>query len=488
MNNQNIIEYEILKRYFDAGWLKKNNVHQGFDLQQESCPISLLNPSRFDLMAKYIYVKFYDKKIKSDFGKELYLEHIRIFNGFIENDNSNKIGKEAFESNFNKLIESIKSNGFDINHPVPVSPDNLILDGSHRLATAIYYNKKVSSIELAANSGIYDYKYFLDRGCNTKYLDCMALEYAKLKKRVYLVLIYPSAEGKEKELLEIFKEYGSIVYRKEVFFNQNGAVNLVRNIYKTEKWLGNYKNSYAGARNKASWCFSKNGNLKVFLLESNQDMVEMKHKIRNIFKVDKHSIHINDTYEELIDASEMLFNDSTIHYLNNANVKEYKWFNKLFTHYESWIEKNKYDKNSFCVVGSSPLATYGLREIRDLDYLTDRYADVKTGFKEIDCHNSHSQFYIKHTIDDIIYNPLNYFYYKKHKFLNLNLIKEMKKLRNEEKDKYDIQLIQSLNSKKVNQLFSRIKYVLSLQYIKYKIKSLLLRTRYAIKVLKNGNK
>ena len=37
-------------------------------------------PERFDLIAKYLYIKYYEKKIKCDFYIELYHKHLLTFN------------------------------------------------------------------------------------------------------------------------------------------------------------------------------------------------------------------------------------------------------------------------------------------------------------------------------------------------------------------------------------------------------------------------
>ena len=43
--------------------------------------------------------------------------------------------------------------------------------------------------------------------------------------------------------------------------------------------------------------------------------------------------------------------------------------------------------------------------------------------------------------EDIIYNPENHFYFNGFKFASLNMIREMKKNRNELKDQSDLKLI-----------------------------------------------
>ena len=72
---------------------------------------------------------------------------------------------------------------------------------------------------------------------------------------------------------------------------------------------------------------------------------------------------------------------------------------------------------------------------------------VDTGIKGIDCHNEHAHYYGK-PIDDIVYNPCNHFYFEGYKFISLTMLRTLKKKRNEEKDRQDVELIDSLFRKK----------------------------------------
>ena len=62
---------------------------------------------RFDLMAKYLYLKYY----KYTFYQELYQKHIITFNQAWEHP-GNKSKIEDFIQSFEKLIESMKKFGF----------------------------------------------------------------------------------------------------------------------------------------------------------------------------------------------------------------------------------------------------------------------------------------------------------------------------------------------------------------------------------------
>ena len=50
----------------------------------------------FDVIIKHIYAKHLNFNTKSTWAKDLYIDHIKVFNGFIEDDGSGKLGKEQF--------------------------------------------------------------------------------------------------------------------------------------------------------------------------------------------------------------------------------------------------------------------------------------------------------------------------------------------------------------------------------------------------------
>ena len=78
-------------------------------------PLKLIKCQRFDLVAKYIYAINYQKNSTNSGGwfLEIYMRHIEVFNGFVEADESNKYGADAFINSFNHLLNDIGKNGFN---------------------------------------------------------------------------------------------------------------------------------------------------------------------------------------------------------------------------------------------------------------------------------------------------------------------------------------------------------------------------------------
>ena len=464
--------------------LLKDNSYDIMSIQA----IELLTPNRFDILAKYIYIKFRNLKIDSGFGEEIYLNHIRVFNSFVENDGSKKVGKKGFLESFNNLIESVDNNGFIQESIVPLCSNNTIIDGAHRLATAIYYNKSISCVNINNASSNYNYRFFREQGLDAVFLDAMATEYVHLKNNVYMLLLWPAANGNDVEFLDILNTYGSIVHQKDIYLTKEGGVKLVRQVYKNESWVGSKRDSFIGARNKASWCFANSKKaLKVFLFESTKDLIKMKEEIRGLFKIEKHAVHINDTKEETLELAGLLFNENSINWLNHSALRTFSWHDRLLSHYGNWIRDLNMNNEYFCIDGSSVLAAYGIREARDLDFFYFGDNNISTGFKEIGCHNNEIEHY-NISRDDIVFNPMNHFVLNNVKFVSIALIREMKLIRNESKDVRDVELIRQLllNEKNMTPFLERIKQYTTVSYFKTRIKFILLKFRYFYTKLKTN--
>ncbi len=449
--------------------------------------LDLLSARRLDLIPKYIYAKYKLMGVASDFPNKIYCDHIKAFNNFVENDEELKVGESDFLEKYNTLLDSIKSDGFSDLYPVPINYSGDVLDGAHRVAACLALSEPVRFVSLDVESPSYDYSYFLNRGLSVSTLDFIALNYVRLVDSSKVVILWPSAKGRVEEVESILRGYGDVVYRKSVSFSDVGQHNITRLAYKNEEWLGSYRDDFLGAKNKADWCFSEDGPAIIYLIDSVGDLVEMKEKIRELFGVGKHSVHINDTYSESLELSECLFNKNSLNVLNCGRFVEFKWFDKLFLHYRSWIEKNGYDKESFCIDGSGSLAVVGVRDVRDLDYLCFSHEVRCTGYKEIDCHNSGFS-HKKVSIDDVVFDSENYFYHDGLKFVSLELVRSLKILRGEVKDKEDVANLDTLLSgakikADYRELF--IKFF-SITYIKARIKLVALKLRYHLYRLRKG--
>jgi len=411
-------------------------------------PSILLTPLRFDIAAKIVYAKSLLRSDKSTFPRDMYLQHLKVWNNFYEQEPP-KEGKESFLNSFSETLLSIRDNGFKREGAIPVFNGSL-LNGAHRAASCIALDKAPVVRQANPSEGQYycNYEYFRDKkdfaseGLREVYLDEMALEYCRNKKNVFTITLFPSHNIPIKHLSsEIEKRY-NVIYSKEVELNETGKNNYIHNLYYNESWIGPKHAGYPGVLEKSSYCFSRGNTIKVFLLEENniQNLINFKKTLRDICGVGKHSVHINDTQEETWRIASSVCNKNSLHFLNNRKNSSTPSFDNFLSSYRDLI-LSRADRHDFCVDSSAVLSAYGLRDCRDLDFL--HLNDIRPLAPQIDCHNDWSHHYGK-TKDEIIYNPELHFYMYGLKFASLEVVGEMKKNRNEEKDKVDVKLMEDL--------------------------------------------
>ena len=91
------------------------------------------------------------------------------------------------------------------------------------------------------------------------------------------------------------------------------------------------------------------------------------------------------------------------------------------------------------ITGSTILSLYGLRDCKDIDLIY--YKDAPD-----DSHNQYLETHYKLTLDQIVNDPRYHLYYNGFKYVSLDVIKNMKKIRNESKDIVDVQLIEKIKT------------------------------------------
>ena len=405
--------------------------------------------NRFDLPIKNLFLKFFDRNIDCNFGEEIYKEHLRLWNGFKEYNNPKKNTFEDFKNDFINIYKDMKTNNFDWEKsPIVIDNNKYLLNGAHRTAASSYLNitaKFKTGKDMKDGQKICDYRMFKNLKLDEKYLDAAALELVRKNKNMLLVSLFPSAIRNRNLVDNILLKYANIAYKKDIKLNSTGAFNYTLQIYKGEKWAGNWSNNFSGFRDKTRLCFTNNNPMTVYLIEIEDFSLarKIKEEIRKIYRIGNHSVHINDTHEETLRLSRCLFNKNSIHFLNNAKIKKYSNFLNQLNYFEEYLIKKDLDFEEYCITASSILSLYGLREGKDLDYLHFNSHKI-TGNSDIDSHNEYGIGKYSKSRDDIIFNPENHFYYGNLKVASLQIIKELKEKRGEEKDLKDIKLINSV--------------------------------------------
>tara|TARA_R110002074_G_scaffold131233_1_gene273631 strand:- start:1518 stop:2780 length:1263 start_codon:yes stop_codon:yes gene_type:complete len=396
-------------------------------------PNDLLTHVRFDVIIKYMYAS----NLLSDYYKNAYEEHLKVWNNFYEG----KPRKRGFKD-FDNAFKSIINNTVD--EPIIVNSVGHLVNGGHRLAAALYHQRPINTINTnvpAENDPRYidhNYQYFDKRKLSRSILKRTAVEYAKLKSNTHIICLFPIAHTRINEVMNIINEYSNVFYHSSEVLNSEGQLGLMKEIYYSESIQQKAVSSAGwadeeGIRRKGNMCFRGNTNVTFVLVDAKnlETVKEMKNKIRALFNVGNHSVHINDFHEETIRIAKTVFNDNSIHFLNNRK-------NILFPNHRKLISATKPNDNTV-ITGSSVLSLYGLRDCKDLDLIYYNNAPA-------DSHNQYLKTHYKLTLDNIVNDPRYHLYHHGFKYVSLDVIKNMKIERNEPKDIIDVKLIEKIRA------------------------------------------
>lgn len=430
----------------------------------------LLTHTRFDLAFKLLYIEMLEKDVA--FANYVYKEHIRAFSlgSYQEPGQEDKSSIERFYSTFNEIFADIKSKGFDSSKSlIPLSENGSIANGAHRVASAIYLNKEIASVKIDTNDHIYDYRFFYKRNVAIELLDVAATKFVEYADNVHIAFIWPAAHGHDQQVENVIP---NIVYRKDVKLAPNGAHNLLSQIYLGEPWLGSVENNFSGSKGKLAECFKTFGPVRVvaFLAPSLDEVIVIKEKVRNIFDVGKHSIHITDTKEEAVRLARVIFNDNSIHFLNHAQPNKYQKTHRRLAKFRTFISDNHMDTEDIVLDGGIVLSLYGLRNASDIDYLAAKALSIEYNDEELECHDEELKYHDEGK-NELIYNPKYYFYFNDMKFISFDQVYRMKNNRNEIKDKNDCKLMESLiESNQFKKIKGKIKQNVYYGKIKLRLK------------------
>lgn len=363
-------------------------------------PIDLLVWWRFDIVAKYIYALHRELLVNSDWAKDLYLAHEKVWSDCHEADGS-KTDCEGFLSAFDQTLDSIKKNGFDPKKgKIKIDISKYPCDGSHRIASCILYNNKLlcrysSEKKHCTYSSALFFKHYtkiIPKGLDQKYLDAMAFEYCKLKNNTRIIVI-PNTQNVSL-IKKTIRDLGAIVYEKEFYLSKRGINNLFDLIhFNTAHKPIEYKKVSA---------------YKFFLCEFDVSESQIQKEILNLLT--PNSLYIITTdIQTTINLAQMLLLENSIDFLNNRKRKTMMIFPQLLSNLEETIVKYKLSKEQLCIVGAGTQAAYGIKDCKKLQAV---YHSIKQQSFE----NNNIIINASHEQDDIIFNPMHHFYYKGYKF------------------------------------------------------------------------
>jgi hypothetical protein len=441
-----LIEPHLFKNF-------KNTTYEIISVQANK----LLTHTRLDLGFKLLYLDLLTKNVS--YAKEIYKQNIGAcnFGKFIEIGNNEKNSFRKFVVEFEKTFKSIQKSGFNSNISlIPLSENGSIANGAHRIASAIYCNKTVDTVQIDTDNEIQDYNFFYKRNIPSSTLDAVVTKFIEYASNVHIAFLWPIGGIDDKTIDEIIP---NIVYVKMIKLNYNGAHNLLSQVYYGEEWLGDVKDGFKGARGKLVECFKNFNSFKViaFQAENLEKVKNIKDKIRGIYNVGKHSVHITDSKKEVIRTAGVVFNDNSIHFLNYGKPNKYISIHDKIDEFKNFANKNNISTDDMLIDSSCVLSCYGLREAKDIDFFCSDNSKIKIKFENINIHDEELKYYGEEK-NELIYNPKNHFYFNDIKFISFNLLYRMKKNRSEYKDQNDCNMMDALiDNNQIKKNINRLK-------------------------------
>ncbi len=412
-------------------------------------PKNFLSHKRIDVVIKIIYCEYFLNITPTKFNRLFYYLHLKKWNNFKANDSFKKNFFD-YENEFKKTILSIKKNGFDKEKSViPIDSKNNIIDGSHRLGASIVLDKKIDVYKFAVNSPSITINKFIN-GFNLKnanLIDYLISNYIKYNQNLRIFILFPVRDKKfDEKSLSLIEKYGEIIIRKSFRIGSliNGF-NICRTLYSGTEWIGNVENKYKGAMWKAKNCFNNtSGIIDVILFSPNKEeygttkqLKKIKEEIRRFYNIHFHSIHSSDNQLETINYSKIFFHPNTQFFSQKRKGHFFDNFEKALEN----LNLMNVAYSQFVFSGSTVMAALGLRNPKDLDAFHSKDYILPS---MISSHNSQIKF-LNIKINEIVFNPKNYFFYMGYKFLNPNLLLKLKQNRNKnklnQKDLEDINIL-----------------------------------------------
>ncbi|MDR2207302.1 MAG: hypothetical protein LBE36_14220 [Flavobacteriaceae bacterium] len=415
--------------------------------------------NRYDIIVRYLAIEnFYEK---NDFGFDLYkkMQINRVGNGR---------GEKSTEK-FKELIYSYEKNGYDSSSEIELYADLHLIDGSHRIALALYH--EIYEISCKVRSDVvnifYGIEWFIEKGFSVEEIKKIQEKYEEIVDNItvpFVCTLWSPVQNYFDEITEKLSLVTKVVDYRDYSFDDYTYSAMVKGIYAVDDiadWKIDMKidKMQSNAPKKMRMILLNIGN-PVFRLKSSNDSTlsstceVLKKMIRNAYK-DKvenyfHDtiMHIGDNYHQNIFIRN-LFNVS-------IDVNDNKM--NLLMYLDNYIERGIINKNDICIVGSYIMENAGLRKANDIDIVCRKNIreNLKIPFNRAVKLNENVEMvtygwaaFMGIIDDELIDDEKYHTYVDGYKIANLDILKQKKLYTLREKDILDLALLGiKINNKK----------------------------------------
>jgi len=436
---------------------------------------ALVTRCRLDIVLKYLFFRSLSGTADRAHWEFFYRKHILDRTNGIEprdrfqKTESNKRSADDYVLACEELLRSFKSNGFDPTYPVPVSADNKLLNGAHRIACALATEHKV--FVKPSERGVsrsWGFQWFLKRGYPRDVLAALLYQYARLTRRAIGVLILwgPAMEAWS-EVLASLKDQVGVVGWLDLSFETNPSAfeSILYDIYSLQ-WQDLEQSNI---RRKAILLNQSRRTFRMVLVEDlfNDQRVFLK-KLRqqrdtlrgNLDKIIPEeafcTCHASSKQKEASYLVELLLGQGS------RKHQRLRGRGQLRPEFGTWLFKladalSRYglSRHDVCIVGSSPLEVVGVRNATDIDITVasrfrKRFGPGITHLEEwldiVTAGYARSADRPRISDDELIDDPQHHFWFRGFKFADIDIVLRRKAWQGRAKDIADVEAANKLLS------------------------------------------
>lgn len=270
--------------------------------------------NRYDMIVRLLAVENWHGQ--NDFGFDLYWKM----------QQSRKAGDfQNAVTRFKELIESYEKNGYDAQSEIVLDCNLHLIDGSHRMAMALYYNHLdiscvVVPFEREVNYGI---KTFVEYGFTKQEISIIQSRYETLKNEIqipFVCTLWSSAAPYFDEIMERLSVVCEVVDYHDFVFDKFNYAQMVRKIYSVddiEKWKIEKKLEHMHPdRQSDIWP------MRVIRLKIDRPRFRRKASTQNTLSVEGEELKrmIRNGFKDKVDD---YFHDTIIHIGDNYRQNEF---------------------------------------------------------------------------------------------------------------------------------------------------------------------
>lgn len=401
--------------------------------------IRLIHPGRLDVLAKTQVLRVLDAD--EDQARQLYEHEYRFHTGngvTAEPDDPSKKTFDEYWEAFKLTYSRIRDLGFDPQiSTIPVTADGQIINGSHRAAICIHLG---IDPWVVASTGNIDcsYKVYRSRGFDEDYMWSLGMDYLR---RIETVSAFFFWEPKfDPDCIGGFSQ--SEILRAKFRLNPTGQRNLLYELYRDSPWISGLGATYSGLEQKRIECFDSGDRLTVSLVHgSDQAQIRRwKDQYRIYDGRGFSAVHSTDDQQSTISAVSLLATEPGRDLLNRTlglmDGGERILGALVRQGFDQWDRKGEY-----FIFGSSVMELAGLRRTNDVDVAVLRN-DLKFESLGVPSSADLLNFYdTKKLSVATAIQKHGLIIWRGYSFPSLEMLREAKERRSEQKDDIDVLLL-----------------------------------------------